>query len=80
MLFPVKARRSGPRIREVEYKELNLSEVTKPYKVVCDNCLKTYTTYKDEEGKITFRCPACGTKIRIRKLARRYVVKELRYP
>lgn len=59
---------------------MNLSKVTKQYKVVCDNCMKAYTVYKDGEGKITFHCPVCGIKIRIRKLARRYVIKELRYP
>lgn len=80
MLFPVKARRSGPRIREVEYKELNLSEVTKPYKVVCDNCFTEAFAYKNAAGDIKFRCLCCGCMITLRRLSNRHINKDIWSP
>lgn len=59
---------------------MKLTQLTRPYKAMCDNCLNIYTVYQTEDGIISFQCPVCGTKIRIRKYSKYYIVKELRYP
>ena len=59
---------------------LKFEELARPYTAVCDNCLNTYIVYQTEEGVITFQCPVCGTKIRIRRESKTYVIKELRFP
>ena len=42
---------------------MELSKLTYPYKVICDNCYKIIVAYKDEDGKIRCQCPDCGTRI-----------------
>ncbi len=59
---------------------LEFTDLTHPYKAVCDNCLNTYIVYQTEDGIISYQCPVCGAKIRIHKLSRYHFVKELRYP
>ena len=59
---------------------MKLAELTRPYKAICDNCLNTYTVYQTEDGIISYQCPVCGAKIRIRKISKYFFVKELRYP
>ena len=59
---------------------MKLAELTRPYIAICDNCLNTYTIYQTEDGIISYQCPVCGVKIRIRKHNKYLITKELRYP
>ena len=59
---------------------MKLTKITHPYRAHCDNCSNDYIAYKTVDGLIAFKCPVCGTKIRIRRVAKGHIIKELRVP
>ena len=59
---------------------MELSELTKPYREICDNCHKEIIAYKDDNGLIKYQCPICGTKTVKKMISRNHYVKDIRRP
>lgn len=59
---------------------MDLSELTLPYKEICDCWHKVLIAFKSEDGKIRYRCPNCGTLTVKSFKSRNHYVKDVRRP
>lgn len=59
---------------------MELSELTQPYREICDGCHKEIIAFKSENGLIKYQCPFCGTVTVKRFKSRYHYVKDVRRP
>ena len=59
---------------------MRYSKYAQPIDLTCDNCLNVFKVYKDADGVVRFHCPHCGTILKMRKVNKYYIRKEIRYP
>lgn len=59
---------------------MELSELTQPYREICDSCHKEIIAFKSEDGLVKYQCPFCGT-VTVKRIKSRYhYVKDVRRP
>lgn len=59
---------------------MELEELTKPYREVCDGCHQVIVAYKSADGEIKYQCPFCGTVTVKRYKSKYHFTKDVRRP
>ncbi len=59
---------------------MQLSDLTRPYREICDACHKEIIAFKSEDGLVKYQCPYCGTVTVKRFKSRYHYIKDIRRP